>query len=213
MYEQPLFRVEAKDELSAFVRAHPLGLVIVKDEDGVSADLIPFLIDAAGSLLRAHFAKANPLRQKLVRQSEALIVFQGPQAYVSPGFYPAKAEHGEVVPTWNYAMVQARGVARLREEPDWIAGQIADLADQQERSRQTPWRVDDAPPDFIAAQMRAIVGLEIAIADLRGKFKLSQNRVAKDRAGVVSGLERAPSVETPTIAQMMRGRETGKNLG
>jgi transcriptional regulator len=220
MYEPAHFRVEEKAELIAFLRAHPLGLLIAREignvEENFSADLIPFLVDDEGLTLRAHFARANPLLRRLAEPQKILVVFYGPQAYVTPAHYPSKAEHGRVVPTWNYAMVQARGVARLHEEPEWIARQFTDLTAQQEARRgrasrdarlstgYAPWAPDDAPKPFIDAQTRAIVGLEIAIDDLRGKYKLSQNRTEKDRSGVMSGLAREDTPDARATAAMMR---------
>jgi len=210
MYEPSLFRVEEKEQLIAFLRAHPLGLLIVQGAEKISADLIPFLVDDEGLSLRAHFARANPLLQALATPQRILVVFCGPQAYVSPGYYPSKAEHGRVVPTWNYAMVQAQGLARLREEPEWISTQIADLTAQQEASRPAPWSPEDAPKNFIEAQMRAIVGLEIAIDDLRGKYKMSQNRSEPDRRGVMAGLAGEKSPEAQAAAELMQALQTNK---
>jgi transcriptional regulator len=206
MYEPALFRIEDKGELIAFIRANPLGLVITQGADGPGADLIPFLVDDDGVALRAHFARANPLSQTLASPQRVLVVFIGPQVYVSPGHYPSKAEHGRVVPTWNYAMVQAAGTASLRDEPDWIAAQLADLTAQQEVERPAPWAPSDAPKDFLAAQLRAITGLEIVIDDLRGKYKLSQNRNERDRLGVMAGLGREPAPEAQAVAAMMRAK-------
>ena len=118
-------------------------------------------------------------------------MFQGPQAYVSPGWYASKAEHGRVVPTWNFLMVQVRGVPRVIDEPDWLAAQVAQLTDRLEAERPDPWSVADAPAPFVAAQLRGIVGLELPMTALAGKWKASQNRSAADRAGVAHGLARA----------------------
>jgi transcriptional regulator len=219
MYEPAHFRVEEKTELIAFLRAHPLGLLIARGAENVSADLIPFLVDDEGLILRAHFARANPLLHRLAAPQRILVVFYGPQAYLTPAHYPSKAEHGRVVPTWNYAMVQARGVARLREEPDWIARQFADLTAQQESGHRrasrdarlsAPWTPDDAPKPFIDAQLRAIVGLEIAIDDLRGKYKLSQNRSGPDRSGVMAGLAREDAPDAQAVAAMMRATQSNE---
>lgn len=197
--------------LVAAIRAAPLGLMILSDDAGVEADLVPFLIDDEGAVLRAHIARANPALARLRERHEALVVFQGPDAYVSPSLYRSKAVHGRVVPTWNYVMVQARGRAVLREDADWISAQIADLTHQQESGRAAPWAVGDAPDDFIAAQMRAIVGVEIAIADLRGKAKLSQNRSDEDRRGVIDGLSRDSDPANWAMAREMQNRARRRN--
>ena len=206
MYEPALFRVEEKAELIAFLRAYPLGLVIAQGAEGLSADLIPFLVDDEGLSLRAHFARANPLLSTLATPQRVLVVFNGPQAYVRPGYYPSKAEHGRVVPTWNYAMVQASGMTRLHEDSGWIAGQVADLTAQQEAGQPEPWTPTDAPKDYIQAQMGAIVGLEIEISELRGKYKLSQNRSEPDRRGVLAGLAQEKSHKTQAAAELMAAR-------
>jgi transcriptional regulator len=203
MYEPAAFRVAETSELVAFARAFPLGLLIATGEDGPSADLIPFLIDNEGAVLRAHVARPNPLVARLAEPQHVLVAFGGPNAYVSPGHYPSKREHGRVVPTWNYAMVQARGLARLREETDWLARQLDDLTSLREQGRANAWALADAPGDYVAAQMRGIVGLEIEIADLRGKYKLSQNRSQADRQGVLQGLALEEGRAAQEMAQFM----------
>jgi transcriptional regulator len=138
--------------------------------------------------LRAHLARANPQLQELAAVDECLVVFQGPQTYVSPSLYPTKQETGKVVPTWNYITVHAWGRPRVMDDDAWIASQVDDLTRHKEASRAAPWNVADAPEPFVAAQIKAIVGLEIPIARIEGKWKVSQNRNAADQAGVASGL-------------------------
>jgi transcriptional regulator len=188
------------------------GLIIAAGEDGPSADLAPMLIDDEGAVIRAHVARQNPLVGALAAPQNVLVVFNGPNAYVSPSHYPSKREHGRVVPTWNYAMVQARGLARLRDDDAWLAGQLRDLTAQQEAGRESPWAPEDAPADFLAAQKRAIVGVEIAIAELRGKYKLSQNRAEADRRGVLRGLSLEASPEAQAMARFMSGREAPRKI-
>jgi len=197
MYEPAAFRIDDTAEMVALIRAFPLGLLIAPRADGffAGADLVPFLVDDAGAVLCAHVAAANPLGAALTEPRPVLVVFQGPQAYVSPSHYPSKQTHGRVVPTWNYTMVQAEGVARRRDGADWKGEQVTALTEQQEWDRPRPWAVADAPAPFIEAQLRAIVGIEIEISALRGKYKLSQNRTDADRAGAMAGLaaESAPA--------------------
>ena len=191
MYEPPLHRQDDVAHLHALIRSHPLGLLISHGEGGLLANAIPFLIDADASkhgTLRAHVARANPQWRDLQAGAEALVVFQGVQHYVTPSWYETKRETGKVVPTWNYLIVQARGRAVVHEDASWLRDQIEALTNKQENPRAKPWAVGDAPDDFIAAQMRAIVGIEIEIADIKGKWKVSQNRNAADRAGVIEGL-------------------------
>jgi transcriptional regulator len=192
MYEPSLHR---QDELAAqheLIRRHPLGLLVTHGPQGLLANAMPFLIDpAVGKFgrLSAHMARANGQWRDLSQAGEALVVFQGSEHYISPSWYATKRETGKVVPTWNYVMVQARGIPRVIEDADWLRAQITALTQTQESPRPAPWAVSDAPEDFVAAQVRQIVGLEIEITDIRGKWKASQNRNAADRAGVLAGLE------------------------
>jgi transcriptional regulator len=191
MYEPPLHR---QDDLAAeheLIRQNPLGLLISHGSSGLLANAIPFLIFTETSklgTLRAHVARANPQWKDLQVAEEALIVFQGVDHYISPSWYETKRETGKVVPTWNYLVVQARGRPRVIEDAGWLRMQIEALTRKKESERAAPWAVSDAPEDFVAAQIRQIVGVEIEIADIKGKWKVSQNRKAEDRAGVVAGL-------------------------
>ncbi len=133
-------------------------------------------------------ARANGQWKTITGPTEALVVFQGPQAYITPSFYASKKEHGRVVPTWNYTIVQVRGTLRVIDEAEWIAEQINDLTMQMEAREPHVWAVNDAPEPFIAAQIRGIVGLELTIHSIEGKWKMSQNRPREDRQGVVAGL-------------------------
>jgi transcriptional regulator len=198
MYEPPLHRQDDVAALHALIRAQPLGLLISHGPNGLLANAIPFTLVEDGSrfgMLRAHLARANPQWRDLQAAAEALVVFQGPDSYITPSWYQTKRETGKVVPTWNYVMAQARGTPRVIEGADWLRAQIEQLTRERESRRETPWAVGDAPEDFIAQQMRAIVGVEIALTDLRGKWKASQNRNEADRAGVVAGLGAHPMAE------------------
>jgi transcriptional regulator len=207
MYEPPLHREDDLSTQHALIRARPLGLLISSGPQGLVANAIPFLIDPAASklgTLRAHVARANGQWRDLLHAPEALVVFQGAEHYVSPSWYATKRETGKVVPTWNYVMVQARGAARIIEEDAWLSWQIEELTNGQEARRDKPWAVGDAPPDFIALQRRAIVGIEIEIAEIHGKWKASQNRNAADRAGVVAGLEELGDEEARDMAAIVK---------
>ena len=191
MYQPPHFREDRLDRLHDFIAARGFGLLISSSAEGPVADALPFLIDrAAGDkgVLRAHLARANPQVGILRAGGPVLVVFSGADFYVTPSWYPTKQETGRVVPTWNYTLVQVHGRARLIEDADWLARQIADLTANHERARPDPWAVDDAPADFIAMQMKGVVGLEIAIERIDGKVKMSQNRTPAERAGVAAGL-------------------------
>lgn len=186
MYVPPAFREDRREVMEALMAAHPLATLISHGAGGLSANLIPMQV--AGGMLRAHLARANPQLDDLRAGSEVLAVFQGPQAYVSPGWYATKAEHGRVVPTWNFLMVQVRGVARVIDDAGWLREQVAALTDRHEAGRAAPWAVTDAPERFLDAQLRAIVGIELPLDRIAGKWKASQNRPDVDRAGVISGL-------------------------
>lgn len=190
MYLPKHFAETDPARLQALMREHPLALLIAVTDGVATADPVPLEFDAAAGpagTLRGHVARANPLAQR--GGSEVLAVFSGPQAYVSPGFYASKREHGKVVPTWNYAVVQARGTLRKVDDAPWLRALVGRLTHHHEAPRPAPWAVDDAPADFVAQMLRAIVGIEIPLASLVGKFKLSQNRSAADHDGVRQGLE------------------------
>ena len=207
MYEPPLHRQDDLAALHDLIRRRPLGLIVNHGAQGLVANAIPFLIDADRGrfgALNAHVARANPVWRELLAAPETLVVFQDVDHYVSPSWYATKRETGKVVPTWNYVMVQARGKARVIEDEAWLRGQIAELTATHEAGRAAPWAVGDAPEDFVAAMARQIVGLEIEIDDLRGKWKASQNRPAADRAGVIAGLTEDGDPDALAMATIVR---------
>jgi transcriptional regulator len=192
MYTPSHFNESRPEVLHALMREHPFGLLVTQSRAGLQANSIPFLFDAhRGRLgtLRAHVARANPVWREFDPDVESLVVFQGPQAYISPGWYATKAETGKVVPTWNYVTVQARGSLRIHDDADWLRTLVGELTDRHEAGNTRPWQVGDAPADFIDTMLRAIVGVEIELTALEGKWKASQNRPAADREGVIAGLE------------------------
>lgn len=202
MYQPAHHREDRLEVQQALVESHPFGLLISQGADGLLANGVPFRLsrdEGALGTLRAHLARANPQWKGLDGQP-VLIVFQGPLNYVSPGHYETKKETGKVVPTWNYVMVQARGIARVHEDADWLSRQINDLTDHHEKGRPAPWAVSDAPESYIESQLRGIVGVEIAIASLEGKWKVSQNRPEADRRGVAEGL----AEENPAMSNIVR---------
>ncbi len=208
MYQPPHFVETRQDVLHGLIRSHPLGLLISNGQDGPIANAIPFLLDAEAGpngKLRAHLAKANPQWRLLADNpaSPVLVVFQGADAYVTPSWYETKRETGKVVPTWNYAIVQVRGMVRVIDDAQWIAQQISDLTLSQEGAREAPWAVTDAPPNFIQSQIKGIIGLEIEIAEISGKWKVSQNRPVADRVGVAEGLEKE-AAGAPDMARLVR---------
>ena len=212
MYEPPLHREDDLEKLHALIRTHPLGLLVSHGPQGLLANAVPFLLagdEARLGVLRAHVARANPQWRDLALSGEALVVFQGAEHYVSPSWYATKLETHKVVPTWNYVMVQARGAVRVIEDEAWLHRQIAALTAGQEAARKALWSVDDAPAEFLAQQRKAIVGIEIEIGDLRGKWKTSQNRNAADRAGVVEGLEALEDADARVMATIVAGTGQG----
>jgi transcriptional regulator len=190
MYRPSAFREDRPDVLYAAIRTHPLGTLVTYGTSGLMANVVPFTlrVEPTSAVLRAHLAKANEQVAHLQEGAPILAVFQGPQAYISPSWYATKREHGKVVPTWNYVIVQVRGTPVVVEGQDWLREQIDDLTLTHERGRAEPWSVDDAPADFIVGQMKGIIGLEVPIEGIEGKWKVSQNQPMPNRLGVESGL-------------------------
>ena len=209
MYQPPHFREDDLAVQHALIRAHPLGLLVTVGSAGIEANPIPFVLDSAASslgLLKAHLSRANPQWRTFDPEQEALVVFQGPETYITPSWYAAKREHGKVVPTWNYAIVQAHGRLTIRDDPDWLLRQIGAMTDAQEAPRAEPWAVSDAPPPFVAAQLKGIVGIEIEIARIEGKWKVSQNRAEADRLGVSAGLRLSDDDAAHRMADLVDAR-------
>lgn len=209
MYQPPHFREDSLAVQHALMRAHPLGLLVTLGSAGLVANPVPFVLDAAASAcgtLRAHLSRANPQWQDFDASQEALVVFQGPETYITPSWYAAKREHGKVVPTWNYAIVQAYGRMRVIDDPDWLLQQITAMTDAQEGAQPEPWAVSDAPAPFVTAQLKGIVGVEIEITRIEGKWKVSQNRSEADRLGVAAGLRRSQDDASQRMADLVDAR-------
>lgn len=209
MYNPSTFRNTDFGLLTKFIQTNSLGLLVTNTEDGILASSIPFLFyseEGEQGVLRAHLAKANPHWKFLNGEAQSLIVFQGSHGYVTPSWYPSKAETHKVVPTWNYSMVQCRGVPRVIQDQTWLLKQITDLTNCHEKGRTNPepWKVTDAPADFIESQMKAIVGIEVTVESIEGKFKMSQNRIESDREGVIRGMSDAKDPHyNPDVADLM----------
>jgi transcriptional regulator len=201
MYLPSHFEQHDTATLHALMRAHPLATLVSTGPEGPTADHVPLAFDAgagAHGALLGHVARANPL-WAAAAGSPVLAVFHGPQAYVSPSWYPGKATTHKVVPTWNYAVVHAHGMLEVVEDAPWLRALVGRLTDHHEAPRPTPWSVDDAPDDYVQQMLRAIVGIRIPIERLIGKWKVSQNRSAADRQGVADGLGEHP------MAGLVRG--------
>lgn len=197
--------------LHKLIEAHPLGTWVTQAAGELVANHIPFLLDTSRGeygTLTAHVARANPVWQSFAEASESLVIFQGPECYITPSWYPSKQAHGKAVPTWNYAVVHARGLPRVIEDRDWLQRHLAQLTDTHEAGQTAPWKLSDAPPDFIERMLDAVVGIEIPISNLVGKWKVSQNRPLADRIGVVEGLSQRAGADDKEMAALVNASIT-----
>ncbi|MDD2160940.1 FMN-binding negative transcriptional regulator [Pseudomonas sp. MIL19] len=202
MYTPPAFRQNDLAQLHQQINACPLATLVNQGANGLQASHLPLLLatdEGEFGTLYGHFARANPHWRELL-QGETLAIFQGPQAYISPAWYPSKAEHGKAVPTWNYIAVHARGQAQLIEDREGLLQLVSRLSAQHEAGREQPWAVSEAPTDYIDTMLRAIVGFALPIQRLEGQWKLSQNRTAADRDGVHKGLSASPVAADQALA-------------
>ena len=209
MYLPSSFEESRIDVLHALMRAHPLATVLTLDQTGIVANHVPvdlLPVPAPLGVLRGHIARANPLWRSHSGEQSALAIFQGAQVYISPSYYPSKQATGEVVPTWDYAVVHVRGTLRFIQDKDWLLALVTTLTDVHETSRSAPWQVSDAPETYIDKMLQAIVGFELSIESLTGKWKVSQNRSASDQRGVIEGLRASPTRDALDIADMLASR-------
>ncbi|UOO90976.1 FMN-binding negative transcriptional regulator [Vitreoscilla massiliensis] len=190
MHCPKVFEEHRAEILLTLLQQYPLATVISHADAGLEVNLLPMLLQQRDgkAYLLGHMAKNNAQLQALAHSDEVLWLFQGPNAYVSPAWYPSKQEHGKVVPTWNYIMVEVRGKVRLFDDAEALLQVVQALTTEHELGRAQPWQVSDAPSAYITAQLRGIVGIEVEITSMRGKFKLSQNRSEEDQAGVCAGM-------------------------
>ena len=207
MYTPSYFRVADTADVHAMMRAQPFAILVTHGSEGITATHLPTVLkvdaDCPLGRIECHLARPNPQWKTLASDIDALMIFQGPEAYIRPGWYPSKAEHGKVVPTWNYAAVHAYGHLETVEDKDWLLAHVSELSDQQEAPYVAPWSTADAPANFLDALVHGIVGLKLTIRRLEGKSKMSQNRPAADRAGVVEGLAQRASGEDTAIASLV----------
>lgn len=207
MYEVAAFRETRIDVMHALIRAHPLATLVAVCGGIAEANHLPLLVDpdpAPNGTLRGHVARANPLWLQ-APMGNVLAVFQGPQAYVTPSWYPSKREHGKVVPTWNYAVVHVRGPLVVHEDREWLRDLVSRLTLSQEAGRSQPWDVGDAPAEYIDRMLEAIVGIEIPVTSIEGKWKVSQNRAQADRDGVAAGMRERGDAEAQSMARLVDG--------
>jgi len=204
MYIPAHFAETRPEELTRIIRAHPLGMLVTHDAQGLDANHIPFEFDPdAGThgLLTAHVARANPIWRQCAEGADVMVVFRGAQGYISPSWYPSKHETHRQVPTWNYEVVHAHGRLTVRDDEKFVRGIVARLTRTHEAREPKPWKMGDSAPEFIDEMLKAIVGIEIAVTSLVGKRKLSQNKEARDRLGAVEALAERGHAE---LAQHMR---------
>jgi transcriptional regulator len=202
VYLPDLFRVDDIAQMHALMRTRPFVALVSAGALGLYASHLPTVLKHEGlyGLIECHLARANPHCKELGDVGEALMIFQGAEAYVTPNWYPTKAQTGKVVPTWNYAVVHAYGRLEAISDAEWLRRHVGELTAQQEKDESRPWAVTDAPETFVDAMLRGIVGFRFVITRLEGKWKMSQNREAQDRAGVVSGLRARRHGDDPDVA-------------
>ena len=212
MYLPAHFNETRNEVLRALMRARPLCTLVTQTDLGLIANHVPVqTLDEPAPLgcIRGHIARANSLWREYRSASQALAIFQGPQVYISPSFYPSKAKTGEVVPTWDYAVVHASGTLRFIDDPQWLRGFVAGLTDTHEAPRMQRWKIDDAPAAYIDKMLKLIVGFEFSISSLAGKWKVSQNRTQLDRQGVIQNLQNAGDADSHEIAAMLASLDSG----
>ncbi len=206
MYRPPVFAEDRVEVLHGLIRAHPFATLVTLGPDGLTADHVPMILHADEGdhgVLRCHVARPNPVWKGVDAAAGALAIFQGPHHYVSPSWYPSKAEHGKAVPTWNYCVVHARGQLSAVEDPVRLRAHLDALTAMHEANRPEPWAASDAPADYIEKMIAGLVGLELRITELHGKWKMSQNRGEADRAGVRDGLSREATEAASGVAKLV----------
>ena len=212
MYVPAHFNETRTDVLHALMRARPLMTLVTQCDSGLVANHVPVQTlsePAPLGCIRGHIARANPLWREYLNASQALAIFQGPQVYISPSFYPSKAQTGEVVPTWDYAVVHAGGTLRFIDDAEWLRSFVGGLTNTHEMPRRQPWKIDDAPAAYIGKMLKLIVGFEFSILSLTGKWKVSQNRPHADRQGVIRNLQDAGDADSQEIATMLASLDSG----
>lgn len=208
MYLPPQFAEPRAEELHRIVREHPLGMLVTHTAAGLEANHLPFLLDAEQGLLVAHVARANPIWREVANGDAVLVVFRGAQGYISPNWYPSKHETHRRVPTWNYDVVHAHGSIHVHDDEKAVRGVVARLTREHEAGQPRPWKMSDAPPDYLAETLAHIVALEVRVTRLEGKRKLNQHHDVRDREGAIQGLEASGNA---ALAQAMR--DTGRSPG
>lgn len=210
MYIPAHFEETSVETMHSLMRAHPLATLVTSGASGITANHIPFHLAAEPlpfGVLRGHVARANPMLDDLAQGGEMLAVFQGVDSYISPSWYATKQAHGKAVPTWNYVAVHAYGELRVMENPHWLLAQLDALTAEHEGKLAEPWSIAEAPPEFIERLMQSIVGIEMVITRLQGKWKTSQNQPAENRNSVVRGLCASGQQNAVAMADLIRGKK------
>jgi transcriptional regulator len=205
MYQPDHFRVEDVPQMHALLRARPLATLVSAGSAGLYASHLPTVLKDEGAygVIECHLARANPHWKDLAEGNEALMIFHGPEGYITPNWYPSKAQHGKAVPTWNFAVVHAYGRPEVMNEREWLLRHVTELTGQQERNEAKPWAPSDAPSTYIDVMLRGIVGFRFAITRLEGKWKMSQNRDTADQEGVAKGLGERRDGDDLAIAEVI----------
>jgi transcriptional regulator len=207
MYLLDHFRVDDVPQIHALMRARPFAVLVSDGSAGLYASHLPTVLKGEGpyGVIECHLARPNPHWRDLADGNEALMIFQGPEGYITPNWYPSKGQTGKVVPTWNFAVVHAYGRPEVMTEKDWLLRHVTDLTTQQEKNETKPWAPSDAPSTYIDVMLRGIVGFRFPITRLEGKWKMSQNREIQDQVGVVNGLSNRRDGDDLEIAKWIRG--------
>jgi len=207
VYLTAAFTESRPEVLVEHIERYDFGLLVSHSDDGIVASHVPFVVDRDGDNLHlhAHLARPNPQVRQLARGGEVLAIFHGPHAYISPNWYGS----GPSVPTWNYIDVHAYGIVRLVEDGDWLRRLLRRLSERHEARSPVPWRMDELPESYVEGMLRGIIGLDISVTRLEGKYKLSQNRPASDRPRVIAALEDRGDADSQAVARLMREREAG----
>ena len=207
MYVPSHFAETRVEVLHQLIRTHSLATLVTLDSEGLNANHLPMLLDADPApfgTLRGHVARTNTLWRDFSTEVEALAIFQGPQGYITPSWYQTKQKTGKVVPTWNYAVAHAYGNIRVIEDQAWLRDLVTQLTDEHEAKKANPWQVADAPRDYVDGLLKAIVGIEFSITRIQGKWKMSQNQNAANRAGVINGLRNTDEAQAHTMADLIK---------
>jgi transcriptional regulator len=212
MYRPDHFRVDDIAEMHALMRARPFATLVSAGDSGLYGTHLPTVLKNEGEFgaIECHLARANPHWKELAAGGEALMIFQGPEAYITPNWYATKAETGKAVPTWNYIAVHAYGRPQVMQDKEWLRCHVGELTTQQEAREPHPWKITDSPESYIDVMLRGIVGFRFDIARLEGKWKMNQNREARDRAGTAAGLEQRGAGEDAQVAAVMRSQMPAK---